>query len=186
MHRPALYVACAYVSGIIVCRAMSGENILLFAGVSLTCAVSGVILRGLRLSSSSSLLAVLFAGVFSCSFTERAMRYSDLQLLFGSQPVRVELRATALQPPQWEEAVDERGVTCYKASLLARLIEVSLPQGWIPVRDRIRVSLICGEPISLHRGDTVSLFGALRRIKRATNPGQFDRASFWHRRGVDY
>ncbi|MCX6354258.1 MAG: DNA internalization-related competence protein ComEC/Rec2 [Candidatus Aureabacteria bacterium] len=186
MHRPALYIALAYVSGILVCRALSGENLLLFAGVSLICGVFGVILRGQYRSSTASLLAVLFAGLFSCSFIERAMKYSDLQLLFGAQPVRVEVHATILQPPQWEEIVDERGGICCKTSMLVRLIEVSLAQGWAPVRDRIRVSLVCNEPIPLERGDTVRLFGALRRIKRATNPGQFDGASFWHRRGVDY
>ena len=67
-----------------------------------------------------------------------------------------------------------------------RVTHVESSEGWHPAQGRIRVTLLLDKPVDLVCGDLVQMNGTLRRMGEATNQGQFDSRSFWHRRGIDY
>lgn len=187
MHRPAFWLAIAFSTGILLCHTFAMEYLMIAAAItSLACAIAGLKLSGERTAPAASLLAAVATGVFACAFYERSMGCNAIRRMCDDMASRVEVIADVRQQPQWEKFYGPRGAVCFHSAGLMELRAVHLPQGWVQARGRLRANLTSGNAIPLRRGDRVRLCGILRPIRRATNPGEFDRSAFWHTRGVDY
>jgi len=186
MRRPAFYLALAFAGGILLCRYLGTACLIPAAFLALAFAFVGAILPWPHFSTVMTLLAAFVAGFFACARYERALDHGDLRILFGERSARIGVRGILVATGLWEEQRDGRGSARYKAVGVMSVREVETARAWVPVCGRVRVTLISGRPVELACGDSVQLVGTLRRIRRATNPGQFDRRAFWHRRGIDY
>ena len=186
MRRPAFYLALAFSGGILLCRAITVESVILVGVLSFAAAFVGMILPRGRLSTVASLTAALMAGLFVCSYRERALKFGDLRQIFSDRAVRLSVRGVLMHSPAWRETAGDQSHFCCKGTSLLSLREVEMPDVWRPVRGRVRVTFLSGRPIPISCGDLIQVNGTIRRISKATNPGQFDRRVYWHRRGVDY
>ncbi|MCX6338722.1 MAG: DNA internalization-related competence protein ComEC/Rec2 [Candidatus Aureabacteria bacterium] len=186
MRRPAFYLALAFAGGILLCRSLGTAYLVPAAFLSLVFACGGALLPWPHPSTGMTVLAAFLAGFFTCARYERALDHGDLRILFGERSARIGVRGILVAAGQWEEGREGRGSARYRAVGTMGVREVETTRGWIPVCGRVRITLLSGRPIELACGDSLQLVGTLRRIRGATNPGQFDRRAFWHRRGIDY
>jgi len=186
MHRPAFNLALAFAGGILLCRFLGTAHLVPVALLALSFACAGALIPWQHSSTVMTLLAAFCAGFFACTRYEGALARGDVRMLLGERSARIGIRGILVAASPWEEQRDERGSSQYRAVGLMSVREVETARTWVPVRGRVRVTLIAGRPIELACGDSLQLVGTLRRIRGATNPGQFDRRAFWHRRGVDY
>ncbi len=186
MRRPGLYLAIAFATGIFLSKSLGIRSILSAAILAILSAFTGVVIpRGYR-ATVSTLAAALFAGIFAFSYCELTLSRSELRLIFGDKTVRLRVRGDLLQSPSWSHYPQKEGRFPYRAGAFMNLTEAELPKDWFPVSGKVRVRFLADQPVGLACGDFVELNGTLRRIRRATNPGQFDSRSFWHIRGIEY
>lgn len=186
MHRPAFYLATAFSCGILLCRFCGPTFLVPSALLTLVLAYAGARIPRTYPSTILAVSAAACAGFFACARYERALDRGDLKMIFGERPARVCVRGAILTTSPWEKRSVEKGTPRYRAVELVGVREVETPGAWISARGLVRVTFDCGRPIELACGDSVQLVGTLRRVRGATNPGQFDQRSFWRRRGIEY
>ncbi|MEI6632944.1 MAG: DNA internalization-related competence protein ComEC/Rec2 [Chlamydiota bacterium] len=186
MRRPAFWLACAFAGGILACAPCRVKPAIPAALLALAAAGAGVHLRGERTASAATLSAAFFAGVCVCALHERCLDRSDLGTLFGDRAVCLSVRGTVRQAPAWERQPDERGEPRWKGVGALRISAAETARGWIPLSGDVCAVLVADAPLALTCGDEVEIYGVLRRIREATNPGQFDGRAFWRRRGIEY
>jgi competence protein ComEC len=186
MRRPAFSLALAFCGGILSSQLFGTDCILASAACATCCAFMGAVIPQAYPSTILILSAAFFTGIFTYSCHENSLNHSELRRIFGSRCVRVGIRGILLQPASLSRVSQKRNRFPYKARSVMRVTHVESSEGWHPAQGRIRVTLLLDKPVDLVCGDLVQMNGTLRRMREATNPGQFDSRSFWHRRGIDY
>lgn len=186
MRRPAFWLACAFAGGIYACARSPLQPAIPAAMCAFVAAAGGVYIRNEKGATAATLAAIFFAGACVCALKERCLDCSDLRDLLGDRSVRLSVRGTVSRAPVWERQPGENGEPRWRGAGELRVSGVETTSGWAPISGIIRAAWRSGAPIALECGEGVELHGILRRIRGASNPGQFDARAFWRRRGIEY
>lgn len=186
MRRPAFWLACFFGGGIVLSAAVGDLPVIPFAALSVAAAAAGALIREERKASLATLSAAFLAGAFVSALHERCLERSDLRTLFGDRPATVTVRGTVCRSPAWERESDERGKPRWRGVGVLEISSAELARGWEPLNEAVRIVWLAASPAPLACGDEIETRCVLRRIREASNPGQFDGRSFWKRRGLQY
>ncbi|MDD5557512.1 MAG: DNA internalization-related competence protein ComEC/Rec2 [bacterium] len=182
---PAMSLAAAFAAGIVLCRLSAVHAVVPAAAAAMGAASLAALMRRDRPATAAALVAAGLAGFSSLSLAERVLACGDLRALAGDRQVFLDVRGVVSASEPWRACRSEEGAA-FRTTLSLETTAVRGPAGWIPARGRLRATIRAERPFEFAAADLLQMSGALRRIRGATNPGQFDRRAYWRRRGVEY
>ncbi|GEM_PF-1431257 len=167
--------------------AMSGWQPLLYAGTAmlLALAIAGLLWHARR-ESMACVPETLLLG--ACVLLGAAINTAPVRMQVYPERSEVAVTAQIVDPVEWQASfsMTQQPVRLY-AAFMADVIRVAWAGTAVTDSDeRVRMVLESDAPLTLARGDIVCLSGMWQRIPAATNPGQFDAATYFNRFGVRY
>jgi hypothetical protein len=181
-----LWLALVYCGGILFGRYAASGAILAPVVVAVAAAAASLFVPRNRLATMFSFVAVFALAVFMYVYCEFRLMTGDLRTLVGDQPAQITLEGELGETPRWHAVENGLDESSYRARVPLILKGMETPGGWTHARGVVLATFVGVRPYTLECGDTVRACGTLRRIRPATNPGQFRMREFWHRRGIDY
>ncbi|MFQ5494266.1 MAG: ComEC/Rec2 family competence protein, partial [Phycisphaerae bacterium] len=119
--------------------------------------------------------------------TMRISAPASVERHIGPSRTIVRLRGTVaglprVHPPR-PNAFARWMVTETRSAFVLETAGIETTDGYVPVSGRLRVNV--HEPVlDLREGERVEVFGWLRRLDPPANPGSFNWAAYWRRRGI--
>ena len=183
LRQPLLLVAVAIAAGVLLHDCLP-VGVLAWAGASIGLALAAWMVRSPLAATPILLLAMVCLGIATGQRAHYAFATNHIGHYTTSEPVLAAVRAEIIDPLQRMDAGEFGRARPTRYATLAEVKAVRDVDGQFQRASGTVLVRLSGAVTDLHPGDEVEIFGRLERPAAASNPGQFEYASFYRGRRV--